>query len=43
MTMEERMADPLLRIPVNAQPKDQETWMERMPLVEQQRTTRANI
>jgi hypothetical protein len=43
ISMEDRLADPLLRIPVEAQPQDQQTWMARMPLVEQQRTTRARV
>jgi len=43
LTMEDRLADPLLKIPVEAQPQDQQTWLSRMPLVEQQRTTRGKI
>ncbi len=43
MTMEDRMKEDITRIPVEAQPQDQKMWMERMPLVEQQRTTRANV
>jgi hypothetical protein len=43
LTVEERLADPVLRVPLENQAADQATFLERLPLIEQQRTGLAKL
>jgi glycosyltransferase involved in cell wall biosynthesis len=44
LTLEQRLADPVLRVPVESAETDERTYLdERLPLIQQQRTTRAHV